>query len=143
MDREEPATAYEGRAAVRFSAREDVEPLWQDVRAGIIRSVSVGYAVRAYEVIEQDGQVPVWRAIDWQPVELSAVPVGADGGAGFRSGRTSFLAGSSPGRPPPINRRPQPWINRTRRPRPAPPQTPTHPVQTQEEPVTRDTPKPP
>ena len=76
--------AYEGRATVRFSARDDVEPLWQDVRAGIIRNVSVGYVVRAYEVIEQDGQVPVWRAIDWQPVELSAVPVGADGGAGFR-----------------------------------------------------------
>ena len=76
--------SYEGRARVRFSAREDVEPLWQDVREGIIRNVSVGYVVRAYEVSEQDGQVPVWRAIDWQPVELSAVPVGADGGAGFR-----------------------------------------------------------
>src|SRR6266511_3073734 len=79
--------AYEGRATVRFSAREDIEPLWQDVRAGIIRNVSVGYVVRAYEVSEQDGQVPVWRAIDWQPVELSAVPVGADGGAGFRQGQ--------------------------------------------------------
>lgn len=76
--------ACEGRAVVRFSEREDVEPLWQDVRAGIIRSVSVGYAVRAYEVIEQDGKVPVWRAIDWQPLELSAVPIGADADAGFR-----------------------------------------------------------
>ncbi|MBK8211472.1 MAG: Mu-like prophage major head subunit gpT family protein [Rhodospirillales bacterium] len=75
---------YEGRASVRFSAREDVEPLWQDVRAGIIRNVSVGYVVRAYEVSEPDGQMPVWRAVDWQPLELSAVPVGADGGAGFR-----------------------------------------------------------
>ena len=74
----------EGHAIVRFSEREDVEPLWQDVSAGIIRSVSVGYAVRAYEVIEQDGQVPVWRAIDWQPLELSAVPIGADPTAGFR-----------------------------------------------------------
>src|SRR5512147_1236011 len=26
--------SYEGRATVRFSAREDVEALWQDVRAG-------------------------------------------------------------------------------------------------------------
>ena len=48
--------AYEGRATVRFSARDDVEPLWQDVRAGIIRNVSVGYTVRAYEVIDQDGR---------------------------------------------------------------------------------------
>jgi phage major head subunit gpT-like protein len=79
--------SYEGRATVRFSARDDVEPLWQDVRAGIIRNVSVGYVVRAYEVSEPEGQVPVWRAIDWQPLELSAVPVGADGGAGFRQGQ--------------------------------------------------------
>jgi hypothetical protein len=76
--------AFEGRALVRFSEREDVEPLWQDIRAGIIRSVSVGYAVRAYEVIEDDGQVPLWRAIDWQPLELSAVPIAADQAAGFR-----------------------------------------------------------
>jgi phage major head subunit gpT-like protein len=27
----------------------------------------------------------VWRAIDWQPLELSAVPVGADAAAGFRA----------------------------------------------------------
>ncbi|MFO1153054.1 MAG: Mu-like prophage major head subunit gpT family protein [Rhodospirillales bacterium] len=78
---------YEGRATVRFSTREEVEPLWQDVRAGIIRNVSVGYLVRVYEVIGQDDQVPVWRAIDWQPVELSAVPVGADQAAGFRQGQ--------------------------------------------------------
>src|SRR5512147_2408738 len=97
--------AYEGRATVRFSARDDVEPLWQDVRAGIIRNVSVGYTVRAYEVIEQDGQVPVWRAIDWQPVELSAVPVGADGGAGFRQSQPltpcRLIGGQQP---PSINR---------------------------------------
>src|SRR5512134_1757611 len=77
--------AFEGRALVRFSEREDVEPLWQDIRAGIIRSVSVGYAVRTYEVMEEDGQVPLWRAIDWQPLELSAVPIAADQAAGFRN----------------------------------------------------------
>src|SRR5512134_1053544 len=86
--------AFEGRAVVRFSERGDVEPLWQDIRAGIIRSVSVGYAVRAYEVVvpaegadgrQHDGQVPLWRAIDWQPLELSAVPIAADQAAGFRN----------------------------------------------------------
>jgi hypothetical protein len=105
--------SYEGRATVRLSAREDVEPLWQDVRAGIIRNVSVGYVVRAYEVTEQDGQVPVWRAVDWQPVGLSAVPVGADGGTGFVRARVSRPAVStgrsrppaSPGRSTPSNRR--------------------------------------
>jgi phage major head subunit gpT-like protein len=76
---------YVGRATVRFSDRLDVEPIWQDVRGGIIRNVSVGYAVRAYEIREEEGTVPVWTAVDWQPLELSAVPIGADGAAGFRS----------------------------------------------------------
>jgi hypothetical protein len=74
-----------GRARVRFSDRTEVEPIWRDVAAGIIRNVSVGYAVRSYEVTETEGQPPVWRAVDWQPLELSAVPVGADAAAGFRA----------------------------------------------------------
>jgi phage major head subunit gpT-like protein len=76
---------YVGRATVRFSDRSDVEPIWQDVRNGIIRNVSVGYTVQTYEIREEEGAVPVWTAVDWQPLELSAVPVGADGAAGFRS----------------------------------------------------------
>ena len=73
-----------GRARVRFSDREAVEPVWRDVMSGIIRNVSVGYSVRRYEITETDGAPPVWRAVDWQPLELSAVPVGADAAAGFR-----------------------------------------------------------
>ncbi|MBF0187086.1 MAG: peptidase U37 [Magnetococcales bacterium] len=76
----------EGRALVRFSEREEVDPIWADVRNGILRNVSAGYSVRAYEITESEGEIPVWRAVDWQPMELSAVPVGADPGAGFRSG---------------------------------------------------------
>ena len=75
----------EGRALVRFSERESVGPIWKDVTSGIVRNVSVGYSVRAVEITEEDGKVPVWRAVDWQPMELSAVPIGADPGAGFRS----------------------------------------------------------
>ena len=82
---------YVGRATVRFSDRADVEPIWQDVKGGIIRNVSVGYAVRAYEIREEEGTVPVWTAVDWQPLELSAVPVGADGAAGFRSHQSPTL----------------------------------------------------
>ena len=80
-----------GRATVRFSDRADVEPIWQDVKGGIIRNVSVGYAVRTYEIREEEGAIPVWTAIDWQPLELSAVPVGADGAAGFRSQQSPTL----------------------------------------------------
>ena len=74
-----------GKAIVRFSERDEVEPIWRDVRAGIIRNVSVGYSVRAYEVHEATGEPQTWRAVDWTPAELSAVPIGADPHAGFRS----------------------------------------------------------
>lgn len=74
-----------GKARVRFSERAEVEPVWRDVQAGIIRNVSVGYAVRRFEITEEEGQVPIWRAVDWLPMELSAVPVGADAQAGFRA----------------------------------------------------------
>ena len=90
--------ALVGRATVRFSDRADVEPIWRDVASGIVRNVSVGYAVRSYEITETDGQPPVWRAVDWQPLELSAVPIGADAAAGFRAaGQTG-----RPPSPPPI-----------------------------------------
>lgn len=75
----------EGRAIVRFSEREAVAGVWQDVKAGIIRNVSVGYAVRKYEIVKEEGQVDIWRAVEWQPMEISLVPVGADAGAGTRA----------------------------------------------------------
>ena len=74
----------EGRAVVRFSSREDVEPIFRDVRDGIIRSISVGYRVWKYERIEE-GSTPVMRAVDWEPHELSLVPIPADARAQVRS----------------------------------------------------------
>ena len=47
--------ALVGRATVRFSDRADVEPIWRDVASGIVRNVSVGYAVRSYEITETEG----------------------------------------------------------------------------------------
>lgn len=75
-----------GYARVRFSDREDVEPIWRDIKAGIIRNVSVGYMVHRYEVTKRDGQRPLYRAADWEPLEISAVAIPADPGAHVRSG---------------------------------------------------------
>ena len=79
----------EGRAVVRFSEREDVEPVWRDVKSGIIRNVSVGYAIHRAETIERRDDVPLMRAIDWEPHELSLVAVPADARAQVRSGDES------------------------------------------------------
>lgn len=77
----------EGRAAVRFSERADVDPIFNDVANGIIRNVSVGYIVHRYEKSNNDAGELIMRAVDWEPSELSLVPVGADAGAGVRSER--------------------------------------------------------
>jgi hypothetical protein len=70
----------------QFSAREDVEPYYQDVKAGIIRNASVGYRIyKMQDVTQPEDKVKVLRAIDWEPLEGSLVPVGADAGAGVRS----------------------------------------------------------
>lgn len=74
----------EGRAIVRFSNRDDVTPIFNDVRDGIIRSVSVGYRVWKYERSEEDGST-ILRAVDWEPHELSLVPIPADSSAQVRS----------------------------------------------------------
>ena len=75
----------EGRATVRFSMRDEVEGVWNDVRNGIIQNVSVGYSIHGTETIEREGEVTLIRVTDWEPMEISLVPVPADAGAGTRS----------------------------------------------------------
>ena len=78
------------KAQVRFSRREDVEEVWQDVRDGIVRHVSVGYRVYKYQrtPAADDTQVELRHAVDWEPYEISAVPMGADDAATIRSAKT-------------------------------------------------------
>ena len=77
----------EGRALVKFSRRDDVETIFQDVIDGIYRNVSVGYKVHQTER-DETGAMPVERAVDWEPYELSLVPIPADAGAQVRSEET-------------------------------------------------------
>ncbi|AJE46548.1 prohead protease/major capsid protein fusion protein [Celeribacter indicus] len=74
-----------GIAQVRISERADVEPIWRDIQAGHIRAVSIGYQVHRFDISKPDGGRELWRAVDWTPFEISAVPVGADPAAGFRA----------------------------------------------------------
>lgn len=75
----------EGRVKVRFSKRDAVEPIWQDVKDGIIHWVSVGYKVYEYQEVAGKGDAPSVRtAVDWEPFEVSMVPIPADAGAHVR-----------------------------------------------------------
>lgn len=80
--------ADNGEATARFSDRDEtVNAYWRDVVNGILRNTSVGYIVHRYLKLdpEVEGGYPVWRAIDWEPVENSLVPIGADPDAGLRA----------------------------------------------------------
>lgn len=76
-------------ASIQFSEREDVAAIVGDVQAGILRSVSVGYSVQKYAVTERDDGPSHYLAIEWTPMEISVVPIGADPGAGFRSAESA------------------------------------------------------
>lgn len=76
----------EGSAIVRFAKDEISEAIFQKIVDGIMKNVSVGYRIFKMEkVSDGEGQVPVYRAVDWQPYEISIVPVGADAGATVRT----------------------------------------------------------
>ena len=75
----------QGTAQVRFSNRPEVDSIWQDVKDGILRNLSVGYKVHEYHIEKREGQMDLWRAVDWEPMEISVVAIGADSGAQFRS----------------------------------------------------------
>jgi hypothetical protein len=75
-----------GEATVRFSKRAEVEPFYQDVLDKIIRNNSVGYRVFRFEDTgEARNGYAVMLATDWEPYEISMVPMGADAGARTRS----------------------------------------------------------
>ncbi|QBQ98642.1 peptidase U35 [Paraburkholderia pallida] len=80
-----------GQASIRFSNRDDVTPIWQDVQDRILRNVSLGARINQIEMIPpgaEDNEQWIYRAIDWEPYEISLVPVGADLNATLRSGGT-------------------------------------------------------
>ncbi|MDE3037356.1 MAG: peptidase U35, partial [Pseudomonadota bacterium] len=74
-----------GRASIKIDGGEENAPVIRKIKDGIIKNVSVGYRVHRFEVIRGEGTVPLYRAVDWEPYEVSLVPIGADAGAGIRS----------------------------------------------------------
>lgn len=77
---------------VRFSQRAEVEPILSDIADGILRHVSVGYMVWEYRITGKQGELEVWRAMDWEPMEVSIVPIGFDDGAVSRSAEETSQA---------------------------------------------------
>jgi hypothetical protein len=80
----------EGRATLQLSERDEIAGIVRDIQSGVIRNISVGYNVTRYEIISAanrtDGAtIPLYRAVSWQPAELSFVPIPADPLSGTRA----------------------------------------------------------
>lgn len=81
------STTSTGDASVRFSSRDAVQPYFQDVLDGILRNISFGYRIYAVDMIPpgQEGNDQwIYRAIDWEPYEISLVSIPADPNATVR-----------------------------------------------------------
>lgn len=80
----------EGRAIVRFSKNPVADGVFNDVRDGIVKNVSILYRVYKYqeEPAVETTEIPTYRAVDWEPMEVSLVTVPADFTAGVRSETT-------------------------------------------------------
>ena len=80
----------EGRATLRLSTRAEMAGIVADIKAGIIRSISFGYNITTFEITRAidrtDGvNMDLYRAVRWQPFEISFVTVPADADASTRS----------------------------------------------------------
>jgi HK97 family phage major capsid protein len=87
------------RGTARFSRSALAEEKWRDVSDGILKDVSVGYAVHYLQEIQPkelspdlvklaaQEKLPVYRITDWEPFEASLVTVPADPTVGV--GRTA------------------------------------------------------
>ncbi|MFN7305824.1 MAG: prohead protease/major capsid protein fusion protein, partial [Alphaproteobacteria bacterium] len=74
-----------GHARLQFSAAADVEPLWQRIADGTLRAVSIGYRVHRYDQRPDPvSREMIYRAVDWEPFEISIVPIPVDRDAQVR-----------------------------------------------------------
>lgn len=78
-----------GRAIVRFGNSARANEIFQDVKDGIRRLVSVGY--RVYEMVTEkvEKRVETLRAMRWEPHEISIVSIPADLAVGVGRSNTA------------------------------------------------------
>jgi len=77
------------RAVVKFDDDEESDKIFQKVKKGMIKGVSVGYAVSSWEEVKAGKMSangrhmgPAYVALKWQPFEISIEPTPADPSVG-------------------------------------------------------------
>lgn len=81
----------QGKAVVRFSTDEQSNKIYEKVKTGILRNVSIGYEVRKYQSVgNKEDKIPTYRAVDYSIAEISIVPIGFDQKAQVRNNSNKF-----------------------------------------------------
>jgi len=76
-----------GYVKVRFSDNPFPSEVFNDVKSGILRGVSTGYAVnKTVEESSEDGDSNQYRVVAWQPLEVSICSLAADPSVGVGRG---------------------------------------------------------
>lgn len=75
-----------GRAVVRFGKGAQADGYFQDVKDGIRGNISVSYRIHQMLLEEETDTGAVYRAMKWEPLEISLVSIPADQTVGI--GRT-------------------------------------------------------
>ena len=90
-----------GLATIQFSKRDTVTPIWNDVNAGIIQNLSPGiWIYQKVDTTPKGQERREFTATDWEPFEISLVPVPADADTTFMAAEVACstsgqLSGSS------------------------------------------------
>ncbi len=75
-----------GLATIQFSKRDAVTPIWNDVKGGIIQNLSAGmWIYKKIDTTPKGQERREFTATDWEPFEISLVPVPADANTNFMS----------------------------------------------------------
>ena len=75
-----------GVATIQFSKRDAVTPIWNDVKAGIIQNLSPGmWIYKKVDTTPKGQERKEFTATDWEPFEISLVPVPGDADTTFMS----------------------------------------------------------
>ncbi len=69
-----------GMARVRFAKGVPAaDQLWAKIEQKIIRNVSMGVQIhKMKDLSKEDDKIKSYMAVDWEPLEISVVPIGAD-----------------------------------------------------------------
>lgn len=70
-----------GTATMRFASDDEVaDRIWNKVQQRVIRNVSMGAYVHKMKDVTKDAEAKIreFLAVDWEPVEISLVAIGAD-----------------------------------------------------------------